>query len=862
MDNLRASIELLFSRGDARRAIDMLFGLDSGADGAERERFVAAHQNDFRQRYNDDQAENLYQVVRDEWELLPGSPQSEDRHPIHTLLHFGCAVLREEDGEPVCNYFQLLRWRDMALKLGEDIFTTSFLAFNDIVSMRGRDYFGWNAVIGNDNTSLQALFRQEKLSELHFHLKGSTQIFDLSWLSLMNHTLDRRTDFKFLSSSQLPDILFRPEDTYESLHALVIQAAAIRAFLFIRLIRRHDFADPPECLWKLLETSDEKLLTFHLADLQRLINYLRWSYGHSYGGETVDYAIPRNLPERETSCHLGATIHHGERQLLYTAFRHICSRQEDYRTIRQLLYAYLIAKTRFRKEIIQLNERVGFKNFQTYEKRKECFIPSGSIYERLICNLAVHSTLATGNVNYIEARITPKDSSSQLNRTIRRIDRNIADPHFVSNKSLSADYNYHYILHFIKEKQEKENTYSGLVYPRNHHVRERVRRQAIAINELRKSSLSSRNRIVGIDAASSEIAQRPETFATAYRFLKYYTHNPRYQYLLDDRFPSLGFTYHAGEDFLDMADGLRAVDEALLFLNLECGDRIGHGLVLGIDPDEYYRKRNRHIIMSAQDFLDNAAWMLAVLPQTGEQPLPALNARLEQWFYKYYHQIYGVSHQHVTPYLYYQAWRLRGDDPAQYLKHTLRSVGERGFCPNYVDFWSRAGINNFRTEFQIKSTEQIIGLYVDYHYNPQARREGAKQIEQEVPADYVVAIGQIQRFLRREISRRHITIETNPSSNYLIGEYKHYDNHPLVKLYNVGLALSPAELLNSDQIHISIGTDDQGVFATNLENEYSLMALSMEKCRDSSLQPLYNHTCICDWLHRIAKMSHEHRFRK
>lgn len=881
MDNLRASIELLFARGNARQVIGSLFDPHTESERNNEERFVTAHQNDFRQRYNDDQAENLYRIVRDEWEYLPGSGRTGDQHPLHILPHFGCAVLREIDGEPVCHYLQLLRWRSLVLKLGEDIFTTSFLAFNDMASMRERNYFGWNAVIGNDNTSLQALFREERLSELHFHLKGSTQIFDLSWLSLMNHTLDRSKTFRELSLSQQPDILFRQGESYASLHTLVIWAAAIRIVLFMRLIRHEK---EQIFLWKLLGTADENLLKLHLNELQSEINLLRWENGRVYSGEIIDYAIPRNLPLRETDRHLSTTIHHGERQLLYTAFRHIFCRKPDYQTLRQLLYAYLLAKIRLRKEIVQLNEqRIGFKNFQTYENRKECFIRSDSIYKKLICNLAIHSTLTSGNVDYIEARITPKDTKRALHKAVRRLDEEIADPldpesHSTAGRewinringkqpTVAATYPYHYILHFIKEKNKPnaDNPYASLVYPRSHSLREKVKRQTLAINQLHKSTLTSSRRIVGIDAANSEINQRPEVFATAYRYLKSYTHNPQYQYLTDDRPPVLGFTYHVGEDFLDMADGLRAVDEALLFLNLECGDRIGHGLILGIDPRQYYQQRNQHVIMSAHDFLDNAAWMLAILPQTGEPPLPSLNARLEQWFYKYYYRIYGSTGQHTTttPYLYYQAWRLRGDDPIHYLHHTLNHSARQdlSFDPIHTDFWSRVGINQPKAEPQIERTNPIINLYVDYHYNPEVRKNGSKQIEEEVPAEYVVAIEQIQRFLRRKIAAKHILVETNPSSNYLIGEYKHYDHHPLVKLYNEGLTVSARDLSDSDQIHVSIGTDDQGVFATNLENEYSLMALSLEKCKDAAdLRPLYNHTYICNWLHRIASMSREHRF--
>ena len=65
-----------------------------------------------------------------------------------------------------------------------------------------------------------------------------------------------------------------------------------------------------------------------------------------------------------------------------------------------------------------------------------------------------------------------------------------------------------------------------------------------------------------------------------------------------------------GEDFLDIADGLRATDEAVQFLCMEKGDRIGHGLVLGVDPDEYYQNKRYSIYLRRQDYLDNLVWIL------------------------------------------------------------------------------------------------------------------------------------------------------------------------------------------------------------------------------------------------------------
>lgn len=45
----------------------------------------------------------------------------------------------------------------------------------------------------------------------------------------------------------------------------------------------------------------------------------------------------------------------------------------------------------------------------------------------------------------------------------------------------------------------------------------------------------------------------------------------------------LNFTYHIGQDFFDIADGLRAVDELLIFCGVERGNRLGDALSLRIN---------------------------------------------------------------------------------------------------------------------------------------------------------------------------------------------------------------------------------------------------------------------------------------
>ena len=71
-------------------------------------------------------------------------------------------------------------------------------------------------------------------------------------------------------------------------------------------------------------------------------------------------------------------------------------------------------------------------------------------------------------------------------------------------------------------------------------------------------------------------------FAHAFRYLR--------------EFGGLGRTYHVGEDFYDLIDGLRAIDEAITFFELGKNDRLGHALALGVNPYDYYNHRRYNIV--------------------------------------------------------------------------------------------------------------------------------------------------------------------------------------------------------------------------------------------------------------------------
>ena len=97
------------------------------------------------------------------------------------------------------------------------------------------------------------------------------------------------------------------------------------------------------------------------------------------------------------------------------------------------------------------------------------------------------------------------------------------------------------------------------------------------------------------------------------------------------------------------------------------------------------------------------------------------------------------------------------------------------------------------------------------------------------------------------LKQKGIAIEANPSSNLKIGGLDTYDELPLFRLF-------PIEQPNEDRMLVSVNTDDRGVFATNLSNEYSLVAASLMKHKDPSTgKPIYSITQIADYIRCLAE---------
>lgn len=787
------------------------------------------------QMYTINEIENIYDFILDKVSGKGGV--------FDFISDVATKFLVYDENEPQCRYDQILRWREISFKLGQDLFTTAYLAKIDTQFNQRTEYFAWSPIIKTDNRRLHNILNKG-MAENHFHLNGSTQIFALSWVSLMNNIAGRNNDFKKIDSYMDPKISVETGDARKrSLFTECILAAFIRVYLFC-------YIKGDNLNYNILQSFStgkndiNNIDVMWLPDLQRLINAQKEEYGYKTERGFLDYAIEKgNININNNDNRILA----GERKFLYDCF--VAIFEDKFNEFeKNCFYVYLSIKNLFRSELIQVNGKLGFKNFSLYQDRKEIFIDGFKQYEYELVRMAINSTLSCQKVFSLETRICPKKSGVMNKKIIKRYDS-------YSGMGKKSKLKHFYVLHFPKSPDEGifvENI------PRNNKVRINVAKSTKSIVQLLEMDGNSKYRVKGIDACSHEIGCRPEVFAQSFRYLTNF--NIIKKSMIDELNQpiKLNATYHVGEDFLDIVDGLRAIDEAILFCNLKRGSRLGHALALGINSKAYYELKNYKIILNKQDIIDNVAWLLEKSKEYGICIKSSLASWLEHIFYDKFNDVYGNCKDllgEISIYNYFNAWKLRGDKPDIYKKNIYELRQYLDLIDNPLLQSQYYEVNRLVTN-RIRETEKCTNLYYCYHYNKRVRENGNKQDVIKVDFEYIHLIDEIQKKMMLDISEKGIAIEANPSSNYLIGTIKRYDQHPILRFNNLGLEFDN----NNPLISVSINTDDQGVFDTMLENEYALLAYALEKSINENGERKYKSELIYRWIDYIRELGIEQTF--
>jgi len=629
---------------------------------------------------------------------------------------------------------------------------------------------------------------REGLHETHVHLNGSSH-GERAWLHALEHPLESSTDFsnKFHKGPNKENVI---RDLVRNIDPALTPAILIHRLQEARKLRR---------------------LLMHAA-----FDDCWWA-----PAKVIDIEDAESYPDRNSFC-LKTELH------WQTAFLSKCRDHPEHRVLPEAYHQYLLLMNQYYQLTVQNEQRVGFDQFQKHA--------DAGLREHLESDYFERFKDAHGNnprrsrVQFYEGRFAPKENTAKLQNLLFNILQgyhsyltsclpqesllqNKRPPHRLPVLLIELDelttalansgiepLRLALVCHFIKKPWSKRDIKHA---PYRHHALVKsLRNSTDALLWLLKRYPRLKDWVRGIDGAANELHAPPEFFAPVFR--KCAAHGVTHK------------TFHAGEDFPHLLSGLRYMLEALEFLDLQAGDRLGHGTAMGINPQLWLNRMPQTIIIKRGDWFLSvlAAWRLMCKQPVGlETVAHTLTAELGQLTVK----LFG---KHLTPYECENAMALRSLS----LPEVFRWVNNDRQLPI-----AQPLNEHWRDEIQdvhAKGTANSAAFDVYWHWqSDKGLWKGAEELI-EVRSDFLQAAHylRLQQALMHEVADRGVVIETLPSSNVRISQYKHFSEHHALRWMK-----APSAVQSDDpDILVSLGSDDPGIFSTDIESEFHHLFLALK----------------------------------
>jgi hypothetical protein len=316
----------------------------------------------------------------------------------------------------------------------------------------------------------------------------------------------------------------------------------------------------------------------------------------------------------------------------------------------------------------------------------------------------------------------------------------------------------------------------------------------------------------------------------------------------------LRMTYHAGEDYRRSVEGLRRVHELIEFGAIGANDRIGHGIALGDDLDRRHREQPV-VYQPAEDRLDDLLWEFDRY-RDGDIHERAGRANVVRG--EIDHLVRKVIYQGTTPdairdlVVSSLASKTTASEAAaiqQWLDRTS-SVAEdhadarrQRHDPALIAAWvRRLGRQATPT---LGASHPLVARYLA---DREVARRGQIVVRVESSEGELQFLKAAQRWLRVLIASRQITIESNPSSNLLVGDFQSFPELATFRMHPL-----PSQKSETATLSLSINTDDPLTFATNLGNEYEYMFAALLRANIPSEEALA-------WINSVRECGVRSRF--
>lgn len=659
------------------------------------------------------------------------------------------------------------------------------------------------------------------VAENHIHASSAFN-FTTLWYLAMNNKIDDKYFDEFKTNQYAIS---------DNIKEYILTAQILRIILTKYL---YDNPDDNICEWfDKITYKDYKALVvsnvfnsqhddfLDVITLKEIIDQLKIDFGLNDGDRENDiiFSIFKNDNYIKT---------YGENILLYYFFKYknIYEKTQDnkdkkYTQLCNIFFRYISIKNEFYQQVTQSSTIKGLDFFKPYfDRATHGFDKKGSNYYVYM----LRTLFQNKYLKKVELRLSILDKEDRNKKNIKKIleaYKTILEEDYKIKDNCDTDFpRISIIYHLIKQHDNIEKCWciydktnkmlnDKLYYKK---IQDKYMRLIQKILKIRNKIPYLSNFIVGIDAASLENNTPVQVFAPVYERAR---NSDCDKILIKDKDgnlvknQSLFFTFHAGEDFRHINSGLRRIDEAIDYCKFHSGDRIGHGIALGINV-EMWVKKNPVVIIPRGEYLDNLLWIWGVYSKNSNISSKAY-IYLEQKIYNTAKEIFLCPNGLNTATL-YDTYTKRFD------KFTINDNYKNKDGKKHKDVYDKE-------RFCIKASDKY-SFYWDcnklhhaYHCKCYLERltepiyVNTSYIEQEMTSE-------MQKYLVRKIAVKGIVVEVNPTSNFAIGQVNSvYDN----QFFNI----NSSEDRELNNILININSDNPMVFNTNVSNEIAYLYYGM-----------------------------------
>jgi hypothetical protein len=366
------------------------------------------------------------------------------------------------------------------------------------------------------------------------------------------------------------------------------------------------------------------------------------------------------------------------------------------------------------------------------------------------------------------------------------------------------------------------------------------RRQALALGNVLRTKPETLLWVRGLDVCTDELGVPTWVLRPLLKYVRECAGQARdhLRHYFNVEAPPLRTTIHAGEDFVHLMTGLRSCEQTIYHFDLCEGDRIGHGLALGIDPRRWSAKSNR-VPMPIDCRLRDLVWELTWYRSQGSEPQSGRWHWVEEEVFRLSAEVFGER----------IAWQTLSDAHELLIDETALSR-DLGF-PHGA--FSRAAQRRdlamaIAAQEGRSFQESADAATIAYRYLTD--RQVFYRAQQIVWVDHTTetsVVEQLQNELRKRVCEGGLTIEVNPTSNLLIGDFHDLTHHPLWRLK------PPRHVEGLSPVSLCLGSDDPLNFATTLPEEFQFVL-------DAAVLAGLSHDDAQEWLDEVRQTGLDARF--